>query len=158
MFGIKAGPRKTATNDGERSASRSRQKVARTRHLARRTFPEIAARETFAQARAQVHQIPSLNRPRVAPPCDPVVVASAVSIRKKPRASARGRASIRRQIALPRRGTENLRSLLSTFARSARTGEARTLVSPTPSVVDRGRRCRSTMAIRSPSLDSRRPV
>jgi hypothetical protein len=48
VFGIKAGPRKTATNDGERSASRSRQKVARTRHLARRTFPEIAAREAFA--------------------------------------------------------------------------------------------------------------
>jgi len=77
---------------------------------------------------------------------------------KKSRASARGRVPIRRQIALPRRGTENLRSLLSAFARSARTGEARTLVSPTPSVVDRGRRCRSTMAIRSPPFDSRRPV
>src|SRR3954469_19849671 len=39
--------------------------------------------------------------------------ACACLFAKKPRASARGRAPIRRQIALPRRGTENLRSLRS---------------------------------------------
>jgi hypothetical protein len=50
------------------------------------------------------------------------------------------------------------RSLFFTFTRGTRTGEARTLVSPTPSVVDRGRRCRSTIAMRSPLFDSRRPV
>ena len=49
--------------------------------------------------------------------------------------------------------------LCSTF-RSAVRGdrEARTLISPTPSIVDRDRRCRSAIAMRSPLLDSRRPV
>src|SRR5262245_17072236 len=42
--------------------------------------------------------------------------------------------------------------------RTTMTGEARTPVSPTPSVVDRDRRCRSAIAMRSPLFDSRRPV
>jgi hypothetical protein len=39
----------------------------------------------------------------------------------------------------------------------APTDEARNPVSPTPSVVDPSRRCRSTIAMRSSLLDSRRP-
>jgi len=37
-------------------------------------------------------------------------------------------------------------------------GEARTPVSPTPSVVDRDRRRRNAAAMRNPLIDSRRPV
>ena len=87
---------------------------------------------------------------------DPVSPGAAYSQKYRGR---RREAGFRSAGRLPCRGeVRKSRSLFFTFTRSARTGEARTLVSPTPSVVDRGRRCRSTIAMRSPLFDSRRPV
>ena len=40
----------------------------------------------------------------------------------------------------------------------AEINEARARVPPTPSVVDRGRRCRNAIAIRLPRFDTHRPV